>query len=352
MFNDNNMFENEMEDIFGDDVVITPDDNGLEGNHENHIDNDELDRLLNNDGTLGEGGNEGEGNLLNEILKSKGITDGKIKMLNDEGVEEEVDFYSLNRDEQLQLLNSEVENEEVTNDDNFGLDDSEIDLVNFIRERNLTVDEFLEAYKQEIIAELNQANPVYEIDSYTDQELFVLDLQNRFEMTEEELGAELEKELQNEELFKRKVDKLRAEYKELEDNYKEAEKQQFEAKQQEEFNNFSNNIQKVAQTKNEFHGIQLENKEVNQILHTLLDLDDQGSSKVYKVLQNPEVLYEVAWYLNYGKQAFEMMTNAYEAEISRLKKGDNGQQKPTTKNKPKTVVQRNNNNKPKSIYDL
>jgi hypothetical protein len=66
-----------------------------------------------------------------------------------------------------------------------------------------------------------------------------------------------------------------------------------------------------------------------------LDLDENGMSQFYKDLNNPEKIYEVAWYLKYGRDAFKAVEDAYETEISKLKaKAD----------KPRVVRQQNDKN--------
>ena len=86
----------------------------------------------------------------------------------------------------------------------------------------------------------------YDIDSYNDQELFLLDLKNKYDLTEEELTAELERELQNEDLFKKKIDKIRNEYKELENQYKAEQAAEFEANQKKEYDQFVEQVVTVA----------------------------------------------------------------------------------------------------------
>lgn len=283
--------------------------------------------------------------ILNDLLKIRGIEDGKIKIIGEDNQEEEINFHDLTKEEQLEILNYQ---EQVENHD---LDNSEIDLLNSIRSSGKTVEQFLEDYKQEIINSLGtqEQGVNYEIDAYDDQELYMLDLKNKFDLTDEELVKELEKELQDPDLFKRKTDKLRSEYKQLEDQYNEAQKQEFESKQQEQYNSFVTQMSDTASKSKHFHGIDVEDNETQEVLSHLLQLDQNGTSEFYKGLNNPEKLYELAWYSKYGKEAFEAITNAYEQEISRLK----AEIKPNNKVKPNPVIiDRKNNNTELNIFDL
>ena len=275
--------------------------------------------------------------VLDNLLKAKGITDGKIKIIDEDESESEVNFSDLTVEEQLEILKDSSLSED--ND----LDESEVELLNFIREKNLSVEDFLELYKQEIIASLEESTTQnYEIDAYDDSELFMLDLKNKYDLTDEELEKELEKELKDETLFKKKVDVLRAEYKQLEDEQKEAQKLEFEQKQQEEYNKFAERMVNIAVETPEFYGIELEDEEKNEVLSFLLDIDESGVSEFSKTLNDPKKLYEAAWFLRYGKESFDALKNAYESEIARIKKDS----------KPGVVHKNPKQNKQGSIHDL
>lgn len=283
-----------------------------------------------------------ETSILDDYLKSLGIENAKISVLDENDEEQEISFYDLTKEEQLEILKAVEPEQEIPDHD---LDESEIELLNQIRESQLSVEEFLEAYKASIIDEIGQgAAPEYSIDSYDDQELYLLDLKQKFDLTDEELAKKLEYELQDEALFKKQVDTLRAEYKQLEDQYNEAQKQEAEDLKEEQFNQFSETMVNVALQTPEFYGIELDDDEKNEVLSQILDLDENGTSEFYKSLNDPKKLYELAWFSRYGKDSFDALKNAYESEISRLKK----------EIKPNPVaIRRNSNDKPQnSIYDL
>ena len=278
-----------------------------------------------------------EDSIISELLKARGISDGKITIIDEDNKESEVNFSELSKEEQLEILNDYPETEDNE------LDESEIWFINQIREKNQSIEEFLEDYRQEILATLDESTTQnYDIDAYDDKELYLLDLKNKYDLTDEELVKELEKELKDENLFKKKVDVLRAEYKQLEDQYKETQKLEFAEKQQEEYNQFAEKMVDVALQTPEFYGIELEDDEKNEVLSFLLDLDDKGTSEFSKSLNDPKKLYEAAWFLRYGKESFDALKNAYESEIAKLKKD------------PKQVVVRKNNSKTNqnSIHDL
>ena len=272
--------------------------------------------------------NEPTNSLINDILAARGITDGKISILDESGAEDVVDFFSLSKEEQLDIINGE---QPETAPSDVDLDDSEIDLINNIRKNNQSVSEYLEEYKNQILSEYQeQSGQQYSIDAFSDQELYALDLRNKG-FSDDEIVKYLEIEKQNEELFNKKVSILRTEYKELEDKYNEAQKEEFERQQQQEYDEFSQTMTDIAVNTPEFYGIELEDSEKNEVLSFLLDIDENGTSEFQKSLNDPNKLYEAAWFLRYGKESFDVLRNAYEAEIARLKKDA----KPSVIHKPK-----------------
>jgi hypothetical protein len=277
-----------------------------------------------------------EESILIDLLKAKGIQNNKIIVIDDKNEESQVDFFSLSKQDQLEVLTSNREESPTNND----LEDSEITFINSLRTSNKSVEEFLEEYKTSVLAEASKnVEPSYDIDAYTDEELFILDLKNKYDLTDDELEKELEKELQDKDLFTKKITKTREEYKKLEDNFKQEQEQEFIRQKDTEYQGFVDTMVNVAVKTPELYGIQLEDAEKNEVLSLLLDLDDKGASEFYKKLNDPNTLYQAAWFLRYGKEAFDTIIDAYEAEISELKK-----------DKPKVVVRKDT--KSNNIHDL
>lgn len=329
-----NVFDSDdLNDIdFGDNVESTTDSEV--------VNDDNSDFLTDNDDFL-EDTNTKSSSILDKFLESKGFTDSKVKVVDENNEEVEIKFSDLSEEEQLDILNSFAAS---NNKSELNLLEDEQNLISELRENNLSMGQFLELYKQSIIEEAGlKTEPSYEIDQYDDKELFLLDLKNKYDLSDEELQLELQKELQNEDLFNKKVSKIREEYKELEEQYKANEQAQFEAQQQQQYTEFVNQMTDIAENTSNFHGLELEDTEINDTLSYLLDLDDQGMSQFYKDLNDPKKLYEAAWYLKYGKDAFKTIEDAYEAEITKLKaKAD----------KPRVVRQVNNENNFKTIDDI
>jgi len=185
------------------------------------------------------------------------------------------------------------------------LDNTELRLCQFIsecptrkylRDNKITLQQYLEFYKEETLAGVAGEKEVsYDIDAYDDEELFLLDLKSRYDdLTDEELVKELEEELENKELFNKKVTKLRSDYKQLEDTYKEEQQKEFNAQAETRYNQFVEQMVDVAVKTPDLYGIELEDDEKNNVLSYLLELDETGNSNFYKALDDPNNLYKAA----------------------------------------------------------
>lgn len=271
---------------------------------------------------------EGQTNnsLIDKLLEAKGFKDNKVTIVEDDTTKV-LDFYELSPEEQIEILSADAPKTGT-------LTTEEQEFLNTLKRNNTSINQFLDQYKQSIINEI-QDNSVdsYQIDDYTDEELFLLDLKNKFDLTDDELVQELEKEMQNEDMFKRKVDKLRNEYREAEKQYNASKYEEFEQQ-----------MINVALDTPDFYGIELDNEEKDEVLSFLLDTDATGESDFTKALNDPKKLYEAAWFLRYGKESFDLLRNAYEEEINKLKAED--------KNKKVIIKENNDDKKTININDL
>jgi hypothetical protein len=80
----------------------------------------------------------------------------------------------------------------------------------------------------------NSQQPQYEIDAYSDDELFLMDFMSRMgEVTEDEATEALERAKANEGLFKKQIEAIRNEYKQAEqENQMQAQLEQEQIAQQ------------------------------------------------------------------------------------------------------------------------
>lgn len=299
--------------------------------------------------------------LITSLLKSKGINPNSVKIENEFGDVEEKDFSDLSVEEQLQILNfSDV-------DDNYGLEDDEVELINQLRSKGISVTEYNNYIAQQAIQEYlndSEANQLYEVDSITDDELYLVDLKARFpDISEEEALSELELAKANESLYEKKIKGIREEYKKQEDSLikqREEEAAREYQKQAQEFE--STIIQAITDNESIDMGdstLALSVDDKNEIASFILDTDPTGVRYITKALNDPNTLVKMVWYALKGEEAFNQINNYYKKQISEVAKtnynrGYDEASSGKPRNNSKTIVKKPKatNNKPGNILSI
>lgn len=320
-----------------------------------------------------EGGQEGGNgeeitNAIYAYLKTKGIEDpSKIKFEDDDtGDIEELSWEELPEEDKYNILNTS------NIDPDRSLDDDEIEHINAIRSSGMSISDYEEAIRQQAIADFQQKmggeqTPQYEIDSIPDDELYLLDLQQKLgdNVTNEELLAALENEKQNPDFFAKKINGLRQEYKALEDQQRNAIVEEEQRNQQIRAQQFQSTILNEIQSVNNIGGIdvELDVDDMNDVANLILSSDPAGVNYLQKALSNPKTLVEVACFLTQrdrlGKDIQDYMAQQIK-EVSRtsykkgLEDGKSGKSTPSAKPRVVKTTQTNNQKtiEPKSIDDL
>ena len=289
-----------------------------------------------------------EDDFLTSLLKSRGIEDkSKIKFATEEGDVEEVDWDSLSNEDKLNILRSSEETPEE------GLDESEIQLINAIRESGMNPSEYLDYISRGEVQRYiqNAQQPQYEIDQYSDDELFLMDFMSRMgEVTEDEAVEALERAKANQDLFKKQVEAIRNEYKQAEqENQMQAQLEQDQIVQQ-QYDQFSDQIVDEINNLTEIQGFDLnmEDDDMQMLYDFITGHDAAGNNYLAKALSDPQVLVKTAWLALNGDQMVSDITNYFQKEIANVrkesyKKGVEDTQKKI--NKPNNVVFKD---KPKS----
>jgi hypothetical protein len=280
---------------------------------------------------------------LISFLKSRGINDpDKLQFQNEDGSIEEISFDELSKEEQLQILNNIEAPLDLSND--------EINMLNFFRSNNITLDDYVNARVNQAMQEANNTEQSLYIDQLNDQELFVLDLKYKYpDLTDEELTTELENALEDEQLFEKKVNKLRRDYTELEQKQKAAEETERIAKAEQNYNQLVNSMVAEAQAVEDYHGLILDDQDKDDVLKFLLQKDVNGNTEFYKLLSNPQALFKLAWFASKGDEAFETLHSYYKKEIDKVSRKKESSNQPSTK-----VVKKRTSNKRgvEDTYDL
>ena len=304
---------------------------------------------------------EPELDVWHQYLKDMGIADSKaIQFENDEGEIETVDFDTLDRDTQLTML------KELSDP---GLSEHEIEVINYLRKNNASFDQVIDYFvEQRLQAYLNE-NPEqvhqkhYTVDEYSNDELYLSDLKNKYPtLTDEELLSELDSAKLNEELFNKKTEAIRQQYKELEEqqikDQELAEQQRYEALQQ-NITDAVLNFKEVSidpdPESEDWRGIEIEDGDRQTILSYLLDQDQEGKSQLVRDIEDPNSLIELAWYKLYGQDLVHNVTKYWKGvvkedrkkiasltkQVEKYKNGSNTVVSPVSEKKNNT----NNNNK-------
>lgn len=252
---------------------------------------------------------EVEDDAMTAFLKSKGIADpSKIQFENENGEIEDVDFNSLSKEEQLTMI------QELTNP---GLSDHEVQVVNYLRQNNVTFDQVIDYFANQRLEEYLNEHPEdkhqknYSIDDYSDDELYLADLKSKYpSFSDEELLSKLNTAKYDEDLFKKEVDVLRESYKAQEDQMlKDA-----ELAEQQQYEDLQNNLLQAVSNFNEISldttdvnsdSLVIEDADKHQMLAYLLNQDKDGKSQFVKDIENPATLIELAWYRTQGRNVID-----------------------------------------------
>lgn len=245
---------------------------------------------------------EDEGDLTTEVLKAKGIADPeKIKFEDESGAVVERAWDTLSREEQLNILTDTTE--ETENND---LDDDEIDLINQIRNSGMSVNDYMQSLMPK------PEEPVYEVDTMTDDEVYALDLLNKVgkdNITDDELTAAVEAAKQNEALFKKQVEGLRNEYVQLQKDQEARQANEAAHQREAAFANYATSIRNEIEGFNSFAGKELElsNDDIEQLASFMIDRDEYGVTALGRALNDPKLLTKAAfWLLNEDTIAEEL----------------------------------------------
>ena len=293
------------DDIFND---ITPDLDPEPSNiDDNNLETEIIDNkpVINND-------------LILEVLKLKNINPESIKFENDNGEIEEYNWENLSLEEQKNILISN----DLDND--YGLEDDEINIINNFRESKLSYDDYINNIKTKAIEEyLQENNPykVYSIDDYTDDDLYLLDLKTKMEdLTDEELVLALETEKSNPTLYDKKIKALRNEYKNLEEAKIQAEQELEEQENAKIREEFENTIKTNVNNLNSIGNLQLSEDEKNNIYNFITGTNSAGEPLISTALNDPEKLVKMVWFTLYGEQGFNIIQDYFTKQLAESRK--------------------------------
>lgn len=256
--------------------------------------------------------------LIESVLQQKGIPNiDSVQIINEDGNPEYVNFNSLSQEEKLAVLNTS---------DGQVLTGEELNFVNFLRQNNIGIDDYIryrenEAYKKGIASmEISST-----VDEASDDEIFMAELRSKYPtLTEEELLQELENAHQNEDVFNKKVELLRTQYKEIEEaeNQEKLHSAEIEAQQEREY--IQDQLIQAAQKIDNLFGLELDDNDKDDVLKNLLDRGADGKSAFMKSLQDPNMLFYLSWCATKGPEAFNALHQYYNKELEKARQRNTG----------------------------
>lgn len=207
---------------------------------------------------------------------------------------------SLTENEQLDILSS------ANTDPETDLDDSEIRLINQIRESGLDADSFMKAYAQQIQDNYANQNKHFDIDDWTDDEVYAIDLMNKLgeNVTEEELTQAIQRAKENEAFYTKEVAAIRENFRQKQQEAEYRQNEQVQQEQEAKFQALANSIVNEIKQFNTVAGraIELDYQDQNNLANYLLARDNQGNTKYSIDMQSPQAMVQNAFWALYGPQ--------------------------------------------------
>lgn len=263
--------------------------------------------------------NKDQKDVLTEFLKFNGIKDPEhIKFEDEDGIIKEQNWNDLSFEEKLNILTTSYQQPERD------LDDKEIALLNDMRSKNLSPEQYINTIRQQAAqdyADSLNANPQYSIDDLSDDEIFMLDLQDKIEdITDEEITAALAK-AKEDPLYEKRIAGMRKALKAQEEAYNAQLKAEQEQAQQEQFNQFRDSVVNSIQQFNKVGDldINLDQNDMEDIAAFILDRDETGMSYMGRALNNPQTLVEMAWWTLKGRDALNSISEYFANEIKNVR---------------------------------
>ncbi|MCK5788263.1 MAG: hypothetical protein KAH32_04665 [Chlamydiia bacterium] len=252
--------------------------------------------------------NDSEGEILSGVekyLADYGIIGGQIQYEDGEFSA----FNNLSSDEQYNILQSLSTEARPTIEDDYDLDEKEINLLNDIRNSEMSVEDFM---GELINGQVRQSMTVRDsmgIDyrDMPDDAIYMKWLREVSpEMTEEAAIENLESQLRNPELFQHQANQLRGQYMQMQQNniksnQNAADKQQFDLIESDRYQ-----IVETVEGIDNIGGAEINDQMKNEVLHSLLEINDQGDPLIMEeMFSDPEKLFKAAWFMKYGEGYLE-----------------------------------------------
>ena len=254
-----------------------------------------------------------EDDYIQDFLKTRGIDDySKIKFEDENNQIIERNWKDLSKEEKFNILNTPLQ-EETSVEDNNQLTSDEINLINQIRQSNMSPEDYIKQFSSS-----EPVEPQYKIDELSDDEVYLLDLESRVgELSDEDAVQALTNAKLNEDFYKKQVEGIRKEYKEREDYQNQQEQASLEEERQQAFQEYQNKVIDAIDNFNSIGNLDLnfEDNDKEELAQFMLSQDENGVNYLYQALQEPETLAKAAWFILNGEEAFNSISDYFINQI-------------------------------------
>lgn len=254
--------------------------------------------------------------FIRDILKVNNIDADNIQFQDSAGNLYTRKWNELSRED---LINNIIGS--LNKDPQTDLDNDEIDLINQMRRANLSPKDFVNQLRQEAVDSYLNANPDSRVADLTDEELYAYYHMAKYQnkLSDEQIQDMVNKEKENPDIFKIKVDAFREELlaQEQEKLYKQQEEEV--AKYQEEYREYESNVLSAIDNFNNIPdlGVELDNSDKETLARYMLDVDSNGQSAFTKDLSNPNNRVITAFWAVYGPTIAQEAQNQYNEAYKR-----------------------------------
>lgn len=225
--------------------------------------------------------------VLSAYLKNQGIPNpAKIKFEDSTGLIKERNWNDLTGDEQYNILTSLHEDPERE------LSSDEIDLINKIRLSNLSPRQYISSLQPAF----DMPSQQFDFDQVPDEDLFIMDLQNRVGLSDEEAEQALEAAQADPDTFAKQVEGIRRTVAARQQENAQAQQMQFAANQE----RFKNQLLDQIEAFHQIGGldIEMQDDDLNELANYVIP--ENGHSPLSQALSQPENIIKAAYFLKFG----------------------------------------------------
>lgn len=232
---------------------------------------------------------------------------------------ESVHFNDLEPAKQAEILQQLHGSNAASIEEQYGLDENEIGMINYLRANGLTIDELIDSMATERANTLLtlQQSTVVDYDAMSEDNVYLTFLrQSNPEATPEQLEEDL-RIAKATSTFSKMTETIRGQFKTQQSlSLREAQAQE-EAARNEELDNQRRLVVETAQGINDIAGVQLNDEVKNSLLDRVLEVNDDGDSVfLEEVFSDPTKLFNAAFWYYYGEEISRQKDEYWKKEKS------------------------------------